>query len=122
MILAHGGDKMTNSILDSIKESLGIIPEYTHFDATLIMHINSVFMILNQIGVGPEKGFTIHDAAAIWEDFLPEDNTNYEAVKTYIGAKVKLMFDPPTGSVHMECLKQLISELEWRLNLEHEST
>ena len=122
MILAHGGDKMTNSILDSIKESLGIVPEYTHFDATLIMHINSVFMILNQIGVGPEKGFTIHDAAAIWEDFLPEDNTNYEAVKTYIGAKVKLMFDPPTGSVHMECLKQLISELEWRLNLEHEST
>ena len=113
---------MTNSILDSIKESLGIIPEYTHFDATLIMHINSVFMILNQIGIGPEKGFTIHDAAAIWEDFLPEDNTNYEAVKTYIGAKVKLMFDPPTGSVHMECLKQLISELEWRLNLEHEST
>ena len=122
MTLAHGGDKMTNSILDSIKESLGIVPEYTHFDATLIMHINSIFMILNQIGVGPEKGFTIHDAAAIWEDFLPEDNTNYEAVKTYIGAKVKLMFDPPTGSVHMECLKQLISELEWRLNLEHEST
>ena len=122
MILAHGGDKMTNSILDSIKESLGIVPEYTHFDATLIIHINSVFMILNQIGVGPEKGFTIHDATAIWEDFLPEDNTNYEAVKTYIGAKVKLMFDPPTGSVHMECLKQLISELEWRLNLEHEST
>lgn len=114
--------KMTNSILNSVKESIGIAEEYTHFDNTLIMHINSVFVILNQIGVGPENGFSISDGTAQWSDFLPEDNKNYEAVKSYMGAKVRLMFDPPTGSVHMECLKQIISELEWRLNLEHEST
>ena len=113
---------MTNSILNSVKESIGITEEYTQFDNTLIMHINSVFVILNQIGVGPENGFSISDGTAQWSDFLPEDNKNYEAVKSYMGAKVRLMFDPPTVSVHMECLKQIISELEWRLNLEHEST
>lgn len=122
MILVHGGEKMTNSILNSVKESIGIVEEYTHFDNVLIMHINSVFMILNQIGVGPEKGFSISDETAQWSDFLPEDNKNYEAVKSYVSAKVRLMFDPPTGSVHMECLKQVINELEWRLNLEHESS
>ena len=47
------------SILTSIKKMLGIIEEYEQFDADLIMHINSVFMILNQIGVGPSRGFSI---------------------------------------------------------------
>ena len=34
------------SILTSIKKLLGIAEEYTHFDTDLIMHINSVFLIL----------------------------------------------------------------------------
>ena len=68
--------KMTNSILNSVKESIGIAEEYTNFDNVLIMHINSVFVILNQIGVGPENGFSIRDGTAQWSDFLPEDNKN----------------------------------------------
>ena len=47
------------SILISIKKLLGIAAEFTEFDADIIMHINSVFMILTQLGVGPSKGFTI---------------------------------------------------------------
>ena len=49
------------SILTSIKKLLGIAEEYEHFDADLIMHINSVFMILTQLGVGPSEGFRITD-------------------------------------------------------------
>ena len=39
------------SILTSIKKMLGITEEYEHFDSDLIIHINSVFMILTQLGV-----------------------------------------------------------------------
>lgn len=110
------------SILTSIKKLLGVPEEYTHFDQDIIMHINSVFMILNQIGIGPEKGFSIVDSFATWEEFLPADNKNFEAVKTYMYLKVKLLFDPPQSSSVMECMKQMINEFEWRLNVEAEQT
>lgn len=110
------------SILTSIKKLLGIAEDYTCFDADIIIHINSVFMILNQIGIGPEKGFSIADNFATWEEFLPTDNKNFEAVKTYIHLKVKLLFDPPQSSTVMECMNRMISEFEWRLNVEAEQT
>ena len=99
---------------------LGISEEYDHFDPDIIMHINSVFMILTQIGVGPSKGFSIEDDTAVWTDFIP-DSANIEAVKTYIYMKVKLIFDPPLSSAVMESMKAMISELEWRLNVAAET-
>ena len=60
------------SILTSIKKMLGITEEYEHFDADLVMHINSVFMILTQLGVGPDKGFSISGKDEVWSDFLAE--------------------------------------------------
>lgn len=110
---------MEESILTSIKKILGITEEYEQFDADIIMHINSVFMILQQLGVGPKEGFTITDKSTTWEDYL-SDSTNLEAVKTYIGLKVRLLFDPPLSSTVMECMKQMISEMEWRLNVQAE--
>lgn len=108
------------SILQSIKKLIGITEDYTAFDLDIIIHINSVFMILNQIGVGPVEGFSISDDSAVWSDYLPEDSKNLEAVKTYIYLKVKMVFDPPMSSAVMEATKQMISELEWRLNVEAE--
>lgn len=108
------------SILTSIKKLLGITEEYEQFDSDIIMHINSVFMILNQLGIGPKNGFHITDKFATWDDFLPADNKNFEAVKSYMHLKVKLLFDPPLGSAVMECMKQMANELEWRLNVEAE--
>lgn len=104
------------SILTSIKKLLGIEETYEHFDADIIMHINTVFMILTQLGVGPAKGFSIQDAATTWEEFIP-DGSNLEAVKTYIHLKVKLVFDPPSSSSVIESMNRMISELEWRLNI-----
>lgn len=109
------------SILTSIKKLLGITEDYEHFDADIIMHINSVFMILNQLGVGPEKGFSISDETATWNDYLP-DATNLEAVKSYMHLKVKLLFDPPLSSSVMESMQHMISELEWRLNVQAEQS
>ena len=105
------------SILTSIKKLLGIAEEYEHFDNDIIMHINSVFMILTQLGVGPSKGFVITDSSASWDDYLPEGGEKLQAVKTYMYMKVRLMFDPPTSSAVMESMNRMISELEWRLNV-----
>lgn len=105
-----------DSILTSIKKLLGITEEYEHFDPDIIMHINSAFMILNQLGVGPKSGFSINDKSSTWDEFIPE-SSNLEAVKTYVHLKVKLMFDPPLSSTVIEAIKSQINELEWRLNV-----
>lgn len=107
---------MNESILTSIKAQLGIQEEYTAFDQQLIMHINSVFMVLNQLGVGPTAGFTISDKTATWNNFLPSDK-NLEATKSYVGMRVKMLFDPPTTSVVAESMNRMINEFEWRLNV-----
>ena len=106
-----------NSILTSIKKLLGIAEEYEYFDTDIIMHINLVFMILRQLGVGPEEGFSISDSTAVWTDFL-SDSAKLEAVKSYVGLKVRLLFDPPQSSAVSDSIKSLISELEWRINVE----
>ena len=104
------------SILTSIKKLLGIAEEYTHFDADLIMHINSVLSILTQIGVGPAEGFSIKDESSVWEDFVPE-NSKWELIKSYTYMKVKLLFDPPLSSAVIESTNRIISELEWRIQV-----
>lgn len=104
-----------DSILTSVKKMLGITSEYTHFDADIIMHINSVFMILNQLGVGPREGFSISSDVETWDEFT-NDNLTIESVKSYMYLKVGLLFDPPTSSNVLEARNRLVSELEWRLN------
>lgn len=104
------------SILTSTKKLLGIAEEYEHFDADLIMHINSVFLNLNQLGVGPEEGFLIEDKSYEWADFI-EDATTLQAVKSYMYLKVKLLFDPPLSSAVIESTNRMIAEYEWRLRL-----
>lgn len=107
---------ITDSILTSVKKMLGIAEEYEHFDADLLMHINSVFSILHQLGVGPADGFMIDDKSSIWSDFI-SDESKYMLAKSYMFLKVKLLFDPPLSSAVLECYKTQISEYEWRLNI-----
>lgn len=97
---------------------LGIPEEYTHFDSDLIIHINSVFSILNQLGVGNSK-FMITGSEETWDDFIgTEDDDDIESVRTYMYLKVRMIFDPPTSSIAAEAFKSQIAELEWRLNVE----
>lgn len=108
------------SILTSIKKLLGIGEDYEHFDPDIIMHINSVFMDLTQMGVGPSYGFAIEDDISEWTDFIP-DTRQLQAVKSYIYLRVKLLFDPPTSSSVMEAMNRDIQRYEWRLNVAAES-
>ena len=117
MIRALGGEKFKmDSILISVKKIIGISEEDESFDTDLIMHINSVLMILNQLGVGPEDGFSITDKSAVWTDVIG-DNKLIEATKTFVGLKVRLIFDPPTSSAVLDSINKTISELEWRINV-----
>ena len=113
-----------DSILTSVKKLLGIAEEYTAFDPDVIMSINSVFAILEQLGVGPDGGFSITDSSMTWNDYFgaSEDIEQNEAVKNYIALKVKLMFDPPMSSTVMQATTNLTSELEWRLNVACDKT
>lgn len=102
------------SILTSIKKLIGIDEEYTQFDTDIIIHINSVLMVLTQLGVGPSEGFMISDEYSTWEDFI--GNKPYlNSVKTYVYLRVKLLFDPPPSSAAIEASKKIIDEFEWRL-------
>lgn len=106
-----------DSILTSIKKLLGITEEYEHFDPDIVMHINSVFSILTQLGVGPKEGFRIENASMTWAEFL-NDDSRLEMVKTYMYLKVKLGFDPPLSSAAIDAINRQISELEWRINVQ----
>lgn len=108
---------MDDSILDSIKKILGMPPAYDAFDTDLVIHINSVFGILAQLGVGPEGGFSISDNTTLWKAYLG-DSKDLEMVKSYIALKVRLIFDPPTIGAVMDAMKEQIRELEWRLNVQ----
>lgn len=109
-----------DSILTSIKKMLGITEDDTAFDTDIIIHVNSVFMILSQLGVGPDKGFTIKDSTDAWVDFEC-DEIETELIKSYMYLKVKLLFDPPSNSSVLESINNQINELEWRLNFNSES-
>lgn len=104
------------SILDSIKKLLGLSSDYDQFDDDLILHINSVFLNLTQLGVGPENGFMITGDGETWDEFI-EDDVRLQAVKSYMYLKVKLLFDPPLSSAVIESTNRMIAEFEWRLNV-----
>lgn len=104
---------MEDSILINIKKLLGLPSEYEQFDEDIIMHINTVLGILFQMGVGT-SAFFIRDESAVWSDFIG-DEVELEMVKSYIYAKVKTMFDPPTSGSVSTSLENMIKELEWRI-------
>lgn len=108
-----------NSILNSVKKTLGLEEDYEVFDTDIILHINSVFSTLNQLGLGPANGFMIEDDTATWDQFLGGD-LRLNAAKTYIYLRVRLLFDPPQTGYLVEALQKQILEHEWRLNVVRE--
>lgn len=110
-----------SSILNDTKKVLGLEANYTAFDLDVIMHINSVFSTLEQLGIGPDGGFAITDTSAQWDAFLAGD-PRLNSVKTYVFLKVSLMFDPPSTSYLITARQEQAKELEWRLSTYRETT
>ena len=107
------------SILKTIKQQLGVSEEYTVFDTDITIQINSAFMTLRQLGLGPDAGFHISGDTETWDQF-GVDEPNLGAVKSLIYLKTKLAFDPPSSSFVIESFNRQIDELVWRLNVDKE--
>lgn len=110
----------TNSILLTVKKMLGISEEYTAFDIDLIVNINSVFLTLNQLGVGPEEPYQIEGSEETWDDFLLDQRKKFPGLQTYVYLKTRLLFDPPTNSFLVDAMQKQCDEFEWRLNIQAE--
>lgn len=107
---------MNESILLSVKKCIGGIPaEHTQFDPDIIMGINTALSILSQLGIGQSKGFAITGPEEKWSDFIPNEDPRLNMAKSYVVAKVKILFDPPQSSALLESLKETVKEFEWRL-------
>lgn len=107
---------ISDSILGSVKKLIGPDYDYGPFDRDLVMHINSAFMILNQIGLGPKMPYHISSDQETWSDFM-DDVNNYLSVVDYVYLRCRLIFDPPTSSFVLTSVKEQMQELEWRLNV-----
>jgi len=111
---------LEEKILSSIKKLLGLNDGVTVFDTDIVIHINTVFANLAQMGVGPRNaegkniGFKISSGNEVWGDFTSNDIL-IENVKTYVYIKVKMVFDPPTSSALIDAYNAQAKELEWRL-------
>lgn len=110
---------MSDSILTTVKKLVGIDESYDAFDLDIITHINSSLSTLNQLGIGPEEGFMIDDDTATWDQLLGDDN-RLNSVKSLIGLKVRVVFDPPATSFTLDAFNKQIEELQWRLNVYRE--
>lgn len=105
---------MTDSILNSIKKLLGIAEDDHSFDQDVLMHINTILMVVAQEWHGRES-FRVEDASDTWEDFIGEDNIDYDGLKTLVYLRVRLLFDPPNNSFVIQSMNEQIKELEWRM-------
>ena len=103
------------SILESTKAVLGIPKDHTAFDKQVIMHINSVFTILNQLGADK---FTITGYDETWDDYFSKyKDLDLEFIESYLPMKVRMMFDTPTSGTTAEAFNKLIAEYEWRIRI-----
>ena len=109
-----------SSILTSVKQALGLVEEYTVFDAEIVLYINTAFATLNQLGVGPEDGFQISDKAATWDQFLGTDIAKNN-VQSFVILSTKLLHDPPATSFAIAAVQKQIEELTWRISVKREA-
>ena len=105
---------MSDSVLSSTKQMLGISPEDTSFDVNVIMSINTALTILMDLGLTEVEDEIVIDDDMTWDDLLG-GRTDIEYVKTYVYQKVKMIFDPPTSTAAIDAMQRSISELEWRI-------
>jgi hypothetical protein len=109
-----------DSILNTVKLALGVEADYNNFDIPILLEINSAIFNLNQLGIGLVNGFVVKGEGESWKDLLG-DTLQFELVKSYILAKVRLSFDAPGNSFLVDAIQKQIAEYEWRLMVLAES-
>ena len=111
---------LLNSVLNTTKKLLGLDADDDSFDSDICIGINSAILTLSQLGLEGKEGFIVTDDTQEWSDYL-NDNKLLPMVQQYIHLKTKMSFDPPQNSFVIENLKQIITELEWRIRMVSET-
>lgn len=107
------------SVFNSIKKRIGGFEVYDDaFDQDIVDAINSAFSTLHQLGIDDRDGNPIRvtNPSQTWNDFLDIDA--YEFVKDFVYFKVRLTFDPPSSSSHLDAMQRQLDELTWRIEVE----
>ena len=107
---------MTDSIFSSVKKVVGLLGDDDSFDEDILLHINSVVSTLRQLGLSIPADFYVRDDVQTWRDLLGEFR-DLDLVKSYMTMKVRLMFDPPSSSFGLASMTEMVTELEWRINV-----
>jgi hypothetical protein len=133
---------MATSILTSIKKLIGPTEDDTSFDVDIIMHINSAFFRLNQLGVGPSEGFSLPTkqkrpvAKNLTKSYLQKIPVTslmllFPPKHKLTVLKINFPFTPhfstsclfsiqPQSAFLVEVIKDSIKEFEWTINVQAE--
>lgn len=106
---------MIDSILLSTRAACGVEQDDDSFDTELIPLIESDLFEVTQAAHVGIQGFTLTGVSETWLDFNPEHPEVNPLLATLVGKRVKMLFDPPSGSVG-NSLTETINRLEHRLN------
>jgi hypothetical protein len=117
---------MEQSILKSVKQSVGIMPDDQSFDVEIINAVNAEFSILSDLGIGPPIGFIIEDDTKEWSAYLNVAEDEEKAiwlskVKMAVNLRTRLLFDPPKENVLLDSIQRQLAEQEWRLSINRET-
>lgn len=110
-------EQIEGSILHDIKQLIGQEWDDPTFDLDLRIFVNSVFLTLQQIGVGPVEGFEITGPHETWDQLLGGDK-NLVAAKTLVLIRTRLIFDPPQTGPLSASLEEQAARIEYRLFLQ----
>lgn len=114
--------EMDGSILERIRDSVGLTKDNEEFDTELINHINMSIVKMHQNGVPVNKFMITKDTT--WGELLtdPEavvSSNHMGLIPTFMSLNVKLLFDPPPPS-SVEFHVRSMDELLWRLKIAYE--
>lgn len=123
MVIKKGGVilNLEKSILEDIRESVGLTSTSTEFDTDLLQHINASIAKLNQNGIG--KFIVVSDDSTTWGDLQDPTQTAgnlyFQSVPLFIALSTKLLFDPPPPS-SVQYHSSNAQEILWRLKIAYE--
>lgn len=94
------------TLLQSVKDYLGIEEDDASFDDAIISHIDVSVFTLGQI-MDTTPSYTVETYA----------NAIPSQILTYIKLSTKLLFDPSASATVQDALTKAKNELEWRLSV-----
>ena len=101
------GEEALVTILEETKRYLNIENEDTDFDLELTDAIENSATQLNEDSAIPKLASDDYPTTVLGR-----------MLRQYINYSVRLAFDPPATSFTIEAIKQLRSEIEWRLSIQ----